>query len=85
VMQLDSYGDINVEEKKEYVQLSDFEKKAFNEKVENVIREILDKYITDWRESFERRKISIETVKFFKRKDLEQSVPWAIEHGFIKM
>lgn len=85
VMQLDSYGDINVGEKKEYAKLGDFEKKAFDEKVKKVIDEILEKYIADCGESFVRRGISIETVKFFKRKDLEQSAPWAIENGFVKI
>lgn len=85
VMQLDSYGDINIEEKKEYARLSDFEKNAFDEKVEKVIDKILNEYITYYDESFQKRGISIETVKFFKRKDLEQSVPWAIENGFVKI
>lgn len=85
VMQLDGYGDINVEEKKVYAQLSDFEKKAFDEKVKKAIDEILARYTVDCEEYFKRRGISMETALFFKRKDLEQSVPWAIEHGFIKI
>lgn len=81
---LQEKGEIYVEEKLEVGKIEDYQK-IFEEKVKKYIEERLKEYIDAYKESFELRRINIDTVLFFKRKEIEDNVRWGLENGFIKL
>lgn len=46
---------------------------------------ICDKYIGAYKDTLERQGIRLKTALFFKKKEIEESVIWSLESGFIKL
>ncbi len=84
ILTLHEKGEIYVEKKIEDEKIEDYEK-IFEEKVQKYIDDRLKEYLDAYKESFEQRGISINTVIFFKRKEIEEDVRRGIENGLIKL
>ncbi len=84
LLTLQEKGEIYKEKKIEETNIEDYQK-ILEEKIQKYVEEALQRYIDANKESFERRGISIETVKFFMRKEVEEDVRWGVEHGFVKL
>lgn len=84
MLALQEKGEIYVEKIIEETKIEDFQK-VLEEKIQKFIEERLKEYIDAYKESFERRGVSINTAAFFKRKEIEESVRWGLEHGFVKL
>jgi hypothetical protein len=84
MLTLQEKGEIYVEKKIEDTKIEDYQK-ILEEKIQKFVEERLKEFIDAYKESFERRGISIKTAELFKRKEIEESVKWGLEHGFIKL
>lgn len=84
LLTLQEKGEIYVEKKLEETKIEDYEK-IFEEKVKKLVDEYTQKYIEDYKDTLERRGISLETALFFKKKEIEESVRWNLERGLIKL
>lgn len=84
MLALQEKGEIYVEKIIEETKIEDFQK-VLEEKIQKFIEERLKEYINAYKESLERRGVSISTAAFFKRKEIEESVRWGLEHGFVKL
>ena len=59
--------------------------KIFEEKVKKLVEEYTQKYIDAYKETLERRGVSLETALLFKKKEIEEGVRWGLKSGFIKV
>ena len=84
LLALQEKGEVYVEKKLETGKLEDYEK-IFEEKVKKLVEEYTQKYIDTYKDTLERRGISLETALFFKKKEIEEGVRWGLESGFIKV
>ncbi len=84
ILTLHEKGEIYVEKKLEDEKIEDYEK-IFEEKIQKYIDDRLKEYLDAYKESFEQRGVSISTVIFFKRKEIEEDVRRGIENGLIKL
>lgn len=84
LLTLQEKGEIYVEKKLEATKIEDYEK-IFEEKVKKLVEENIQKYIDDYKDTLARQGISLETALFFKKKEIEESVRWGLESGFIKL
>ncbi len=84
MLALQEKGEIYVQKIIEETKIEDFQK-VLEEKIQKFIEERLKEYINAYKESFERRGVNIGTAAFFKRKEIEESVRWGLEHGFVKL
>lgn len=84
LLTLQEKGEIYVEKKLETVNIEDYEK-IFEEKVKKLVEEYTQKYIDAYKETLERRGVSLETALFFKKKEIEEGVRWGLKSGFIKV
>jgi hypothetical protein len=84
LLTLQEKGEIYVEKKLEATKIEDYEKK-FEERVKELVEEHTQKYIDDYKDTLERRGISLKTALFFKKKEIEESVRWGLTHGYIKL
>ena len=84
LLTLQEKGEIYVEKKLETGKLEDYEN-IFEEKVKKLVEEYTQKYIDAYKDTLERRGISLETALFFKKKEIEETVRWSLEKRLIKM
>ena len=83
LLTLQEKGEIYVEKKLETGKFEDYEK-IFEEKVKKFVEEYTQKYVDAYKDTLTRQGISLETALFFKKKEIEESDRWGLEHGFIK-
>ena len=84
LLTLQDKGEIYVEKKLETGKFEDYEK-MFEEKVKKLVEEYTQKYIDAYKDTLALQGISLETALFFKKKEIEESVRWGLETGFIKV
>lgn len=92
ILRLNDYGDINISEDgdikkekgKDNKSLNDFKLGTFDINVRRLARRQLMKYIIAYGESLRRRGISIKIALYFKRKDIHNSVRWALESQLLR-
>lgn len=84
LLTLQERGEIYIEKKVEITKIEDYEK-IFEDKVKKLVEESVQKYIEDYKDTLIRRRISLETALFFKRKEIEENVRWGLKSGFIKL
>lgn len=84
LLTLQEKGDIYVEKKLEEAKIEDYEK-IFEERVKKLVEEYTQKYIEDYKDTLIRQGISLDTALFFKKKEIEESIRWSLENGFIKL
>jgi hypothetical protein len=77
-------GEIYVDKKLEEEKIENFQE-IFEEKIKKFVDERLNEYLDAYKSSFERRGISIDTVIFFKKKEIEENVRWGLENGLVKI
>ena len=99
LLRLDKYGDINIPEesdargkindnvKKEKGEdsrkLGDFKLTVIDIKVRILTRRYLRRYLTNYGESLRRRGIGIKVALFFKKRDIERDVRWALQNNWL--